>query len=173
MNMSLLAKWKWRILQGEQSLWKRVLVEKYGDHVSSLAPSVGARWPRYTSLWWRNLMNLEDEDGVGAKWLASRVRRKIGNEINISFWKDMWLGEASLYLMFPRLFSLSTQKEAKVGDMVMFQVGVAVWNTIWRRHSFLWEVNLIDNLMALLEGVILGTEEDRWEWLPDDSGLFS
>jgi hypothetical protein len=173
MNMSLLAKWKWRILQEEQPLWKKVLVEKYGDHVSGLVPCVELRWPRYTSLWWRNLMNLEDEQGVGANWFSSRVRRKIGNGINTSFWKDMWLGEAPLYLMFPRLFSLSTQKEAKVGDMVGVHGGVAVWNMIWRRHPFLWEVNLIDNLMALLEGVILGTEEDRWEWLPEESGLFT
>jgi len=170
-NLSLLAKWKWRLLQEEQPLWKRVLVEKYGDHVSGLAPCAGARWPRFTSLWWRNLVNLEV--GFGDFWFTSRVRRKIGNGANTSFWKDRWLGEVPLYTMFPKLFSLSTQKEAKVGDLVLLQGDVRGWNFMWRRHPFLWEVNLIDNLMTLLEGVILGTEEDRWEWIPDESGTFS
>ncbi|KEH24139.1 hypothetical protein MTR_7g104745 [Medicago truncatula] len=35
-NLSLLAKWKWRLLQEDQPLWKRVLEDKYGDQ-SSLA----------------------------------------------------------------------------------------------------------------------------------------
>jgi len=29
-NLSLLAKWRWRLLQNEGGLWKEVLVEKYG-----------------------------------------------------------------------------------------------------------------------------------------------
>lgn len=86
-NLSLLAKWKWRLLQEEQPLWKRVLVDKYGDHVSGLVPSEGARWSRFTSLWWRNLMSLEV--GEGPNWFTMRVRRKIGNGMNTTFWKDM------------------------------------------------------------------------------------
>jgi hypothetical protein len=82
-NTSLLAKWKWRLLQDDQSLWKRLLVEKYGNHVSGLAPSVGVRWPRFTSLWWRNLLNLEV--GEGANWFTNRVMRRIGNGSNTSF----------------------------------------------------------------------------------------
>jgi len=97
-------------------------VEKYGDHVSGLAPSAGVRWPRFTSLWWRNLLNLEL--GEGANWFTSRVKRRIGNGRNTSFWKDRWLlGEVSFNTMFLRLFSLSTQKEAKVGDMMAPQGG--------------------------------------------------
>ena len=171
MNLSLLAKWKWRLLQVEQTLWKTVLVENYGDHVNGLAPCAGARWPRFTSLWWKNLMNLEV--GVGTNWFSSRVRRRVGNGRNTCFWKDKWLGEEPLLTLFSRHYSLSTQKEAKVGDLMVYQGGMRVWNTTWRRHPFVWEVNLIDNLMALLKGVILGPEEDRWEWIPDDTGVFS
>jgi len=40
-NMSLLARWKLCVLQEDQPLWKRVLVEKYGDYVSGLAPKEG------------------------------------------------------------------------------------------------------------------------------------
>lgn len=74
--------------------------------------------------------------------------------------------------MFPRLFSLSNQKDAKVGEMVLVQEGGRVWNLTWRRNPFIWEGNLIANLMALLEDVRFRGEEDRWEWLPDDGGAF-
>jgi len=33
MNMSLLAKWRWRLLDGENTLWKEVVDEKYGPCV--------------------------------------------------------------------------------------------------------------------------------------------
>lgn len=117
-------------------------------------------------------MEVSSQFGVGTNWFSSRVRRRVGNGRNICFWKDKWLGEEPFLTLFPRLYSLSTQKEAKVGDMMVYQGGLRVWNTTWRRHPFLWEVNLIDNLMALLEGVILGPEVDRWEWIPDESGVF-
>ncbi|XP_024628921.1 uncharacterized mitochondrial protein AtMg00310-like [Medicago truncatula] len=91
-NLSLLAKWKWRLLHEDQSLWKRVLVEKYGDHVGGLAPWEGARWPRFSSLWWKNLMALED--GVGENWFSNRVMRRIGDGRNTSFWEDRWIGKS-------------------------------------------------------------------------------
>lgn len=169
-NLSLLAKWKWRLLQEEQPLWKRVLEDKYGDHVRGLVPSEVGRWPRFTSLWWRNLMNLED--GMRELWFSNRVRRKVSNGGTTSFWMDRWIGEAPLYNVFPRLFSLSNQKDAKVGEMVLVQEGGRVWNLTWRRNPFIWEGNLIANLMARLENVRFRGEEDRWEWLPDDGGVF-
>ena len=170
-NLSLLAKWKWRLLQHEQPLWKRVLLEKYGDHVGGLAPSVGTRWPRFTSLWWRDLMSLEE--GVDELWFSNRVVRKIGNGRHTSFWKDRWIGVDPLYKVYPRLFSISTQKEATVRDLVSLQGGACVWELNWRRNPFLWELNLVDILLASLEGVILGSDVDRWVWLPEKDGCFS
>jgi hypothetical protein len=32
-NLSLLTKWRWRILQSERPLWKEMLVSKYGNHI--------------------------------------------------------------------------------------------------------------------------------------------
>jgi len=33
---SLLAKWRWRLIQGEKSLWKEVMKGKYGDRMRGL-----------------------------------------------------------------------------------------------------------------------------------------
>jgi hypothetical protein len=46
-------------------------------------------------------------------------------------------------------------------------------NLTWRRQPFLWELNLLNNLLALMEGVALGDEEDKWVWIPEEDGLFS
>jgi hypothetical protein len=51
--------------------------------------------------------------------------------------------------------------------------GLVTWNFGWRREPFLWEQNLIANLLALLEGFALGVENDKWWWTPDDGGTFS
>lgn len=40
-----------------------MLVEKYGDNISSFTPLEGVRWPRFTSGWWKDLMTLEGSVG--------------------------------------------------------------------------------------------------------------
>lgn len=37
-NLSLLPKWKWRLLQDGIPLWKVVLIEKYGENIFGLTP---------------------------------------------------------------------------------------------------------------------------------------
>lgn len=81
--------------------------------------------------------------------------------------------EKPLYKIYLRLFALSSQKEAKVADVGLLLGGMNDWNLTWRRQPFLWESNLINNLLAFLEGVTLGNEVDKWAWLPDDGGIFS
>lgn len=71
---------------------------------------------------------------------------------------------------FPRLFVISSQKEAKVRDVSVMQEGVRRWNLVWRRHPFLWETNLVSTLVASIEGITLGNDEDDWAWTPEEGG---
>ena len=170
-NLSLLAKWKWRIFQADLPLWKLVLRDKYGDSFSSFPPNEGFRWSRFASGWWKKLMKLED--GVSANWLTNRVVRKVSNGREMSFWKDRWMGDQPLAITFPRLFSISLHKEAKVRDVWNLHNGVVSWNLIWRKQPFIWENNLVANCLTSLNGILLGEEEDRWWWLPEENGVFS
>ena len=88
-HLSLMAKWKWRFLQNNQSLWKIVLKEKYGENVSGLNPVDGARWPRFASGCWKELMTLEG--GAWANWFSNNVVRKVSNGRGTSFWKEKWI----------------------------------------------------------------------------------
>ena len=84
MNVSLLAKWRWRLLDGEKALWKEVLEEKYGPCIGGLLEGSDSPWPRHSSLSWKELVKIGDFGVRG--WFNSQVSRKVGNGLNTSFW---------------------------------------------------------------------------------------
>lgn len=63
-NLSLLAKWKWRLLQGENALWREVLVESYGHKVGEILEGGVSRWPSNASRWWKDLVSLAKGEKV-------------------------------------------------------------------------------------------------------------
>lgn len=148
-----------------------MLREEYGDSISGFSPEIGSRWPRFASGWWKELMNLEI--GVGEDWFSSRVVRKVSNGRGTSFWRERWIGDQALAYVFPRLYSISSHKEATIEELWSSVDGVVSWNIGWRRQPFLWENNLIDNLLILIEGFVLGEGEDCWRWSPEEGGFFS
>jgi len=92
------------------------------------------------------------EDGF--KW-------KVGDEKDISFWEDSWLGSDVLKRVFLRLFSLCSAKDAKVAELGSWSDGVWIWHLAWRRPFFDWEKPLVDQLcQALLEARLASGEAD-------------
>jgi hypothetical protein len=88
-NLSLMAKWKWRLIQDDLPLWKVVLREKYGVFIIGALPPEGSRWPRFSSIWWKDLSKVEG--GVGGNWFTDRVVRRVSNGRGTSFWKEKWM----------------------------------------------------------------------------------
>jgi len=72
-------------------------------------------WPWFVSRRWNDIVVIDKL--VGMNWFNNLVVRKVGNRGNTSFWNDVWTGNAPLNTSFPRLFSISTQKEAKLRDL--------------------------------------------------------
>jgi len=156
-NLSLMAKWRWRLIHGESMLWKEVLCDKYGSHVLNVLEDGSIIWAGYDSKWWKDVMGLEWSSG--SNWFNSEVIRKVGNRNKTSFWNHVWLGEGSLRSKYPHLYDISNQKESCIGQMRGVRGG---WEWHWRRNFFVWEENLFANLVSDLEGVLLAQEEDRW-----------
>jgi len=74
-NISLLAKWRWRLLVGSNTLWKEVLIAKYGDNISRMLEGDSYLWPRFSSSWWKDIVNLH---GFGGNpWFNSEVIRRV------------------------------------------------------------------------------------------------
>jgi hypothetical protein len=89
----------------------------------------------------------------------------LGNGENTSFWADRWTEEVPLRDLFPRLFSISMEKEASVASLKNIK-GEVSWNLVWRRRLFEWEKILLQEMLALLNSISLSGVDDRWGWRP-------
>lgn len=167
-NWSLLAKWKWRLIQDGHALWKDVLVEKYGNSCVGLVVSDEYMWPANVSRWWGDLVRLDVSN-----WFNSKLTREVRNGVNTSFWDVAWRGEISFWEKYPRLFSLSTQKEAMVGDVGAINSMDTNWTFLWRRPLFVWENELLSELLEDLESFRGSIEDGIWWWRLEGNGVFS
>jgi hypothetical protein len=149
-----------------------VLVAKYGSHILHQIDWSNLDIPSSASNWWKNIISL-DKEVAGKNWIVDSVRRRVGNGVTTSFWSSNWIGNDPLRVTFPRLYSLSNQKEGKVADFLVDQGGSKVWTFVWRRNLFQWEYELVSNLLNLLEPVVLSTVEDCWCWVPEPEKGFS
>jgi hypothetical protein len=171
-NLSLLTKWRWRLLQPGMALWKRVLVARYGSHILSQVDWSGYRLPSSSSSWWKDICGLEKSVEPNS-WFSDSVVRVVGDGRSTSFWQAKWVGDAPLAKVFPRLFSLSIHKEGMVNSFCELIGDSWSWNFSWRRDLFQWEVDLVARLRNSLEMVRLSSEEDRWKWVAEVDGSFS
>jgi hypothetical protein len=57
-NLSLLAKWRWRLLDNTQAVWKDVLISKYGELAVGKVELAEECKPCYASLWWRDICSI-------------------------------------------------------------------------------------------------------------------
>ncbi|PNY12727.1 ribonuclease H [Trifolium pratense] len=171
MNISLLAKWKWRLLSEDESIWKNVLRDKYGSG------EVGTVWMSRTlpsakvSPWWNDLMSIGMV--VGVDHIHGMFFKKIGNGGTTSFWHDSWLGPQPLKEVFPRFFLISVHKESSVLEVGRWVSGCWEWEVRWRRNLFVWEEELQNALLEVLTPIQLSNVEDEWRCHYVNGGMFS
>jgi hypothetical protein len=164
MNLSLLLKWRWQIL----NVWKEVLVAKYGTFILNNVSWPRGLFPYYSSLWWKDIGDIE-LCVENRNWLEEVFVRKIGNGISTRFWKDCWIGDSPFCFKFPRLFSLSVQKEAFVSEVLE---GRCRWSLLWRRELYLWEDEWATHLLGPLENMVLTHDVDEVEEIVTRKGGF-
>jgi hypothetical protein len=171
-NISLLTKWRWRLLHEDHGVWKEVLKSKYGSGVVGSTVLGEENKPWFASLWWKDICSIGSN--LSQNWFSQRVVKKLGNGANTRFWRDLWVGEIPLQCKFPRLFSISTQKEMMVADMKSQNTDMEGWNLVWRRRLFEWEKIQLHDLMEDINGVFLSTDmEDKWGWKPEKGAEFT
>ena len=90
-----------------------------------------------------------------------------------SFWEVAWRVEQPFRIKCPRLFSLSNQKEATVGEIGGGEAPERELMLTWRRPLFVWENELLVELMEDLHGFRGGQEEDVWWWKLEENGRFT
>ncbi|MCI07871.1 ribonuclease H protein, partial [Trifolium medium] len=169
-NLSLLAKWRWRLLVEDKSQWKLALEAIYGDIGR---PSLSFGRSKKTSIWWRDLVGLGVLRGVDGDWLEDSFVQKIGDGGDANFWHGNWCVLGPLVKAFPRLFSISLQSEACIKEMGVWMSGVWIWQLKWRRPFFIWEEELYRDFLRLLEEVHITLEKPSWSYRHDDGGIYS
>jgi hypothetical protein len=171
-NLSLLAKWKWRLLQNERFLWKEVLVARYGNCILYKSDLEHEIFPVNSSRWWNDICAI-DLAVESKKWFSDAVVRKLGNGDCTHFWLERWVGDRPLREQFPRLFSLSSQKEALVREIWCTDGDMGRWNLTWRRECFQWELELVIQLHQILATVVLNEDADSWVWTASEEDSFT
>ncbi|KAF5200233.1 hypothetical protein FRX31_010180, partial [Thalictrum thalictroides] len=115
---------------------------------------------------WKGIMNLFSV-------FISCLRCNLGKGKCIRFWFDEWVGDKSLCLLFPTIFSVSNNKQGTVHSMKQQGTSAADWDFSLRRPLYDWEQSQLTDMLVLLANVSFGTTDDSWRWKDNRSGVFS
>lgn len=92
---------------------RRIMVTCVVGKIHGISDNTSHQWE---SLWWRDLKKVRG--GLNdSKWFENAFSWKVGNGDKCRFWKDSWLEEQSLQQKFPRLFSVSVQKDSLICEV--------------------------------------------------------
>ena len=68
----------------------------------------------------------------------------------INFWKDVWCGGEALCAMFPSLYNLALNKEARVADIWESGNGAGCWSPTFLRSLNDWEIEEMARFLQIL-----------------------
>lgn len=124
MNVTLLAKWLWRLKCEYNSLWSSCITCFH--NISSIYGKPLAKC-RLQRIWFSiSKFEVELED-----WYISfnnLLERKIGAGDNTYFWKDHWIDNKALNDVFPKLYLIKTQKNCKIVERIHIHGAIGQWH---------------------------------------------
>ncbi|KAF5183441.1 hypothetical protein FRX31_026972 [Thalictrum thalictroides] len=102
-----------------------------------------------------------------------RITIEVGKGNRTLFWKDVWCSVEPLSSMFPNIFRRARSKNGLVMDHIVWVNNTQQWDIRGRRNWYEWELDEVNSLTALLNAVVVNTDEDRWRWKGGHGGNFS
>ncbi|KAE8770246.1 hypothetical protein D1007_58052 [Hordeum vulgare] len=145
MNVALMLRWVWRIVQGDGGLWLQLIEAKYLRGRPLLACSL-----ENGSQLWKSIQSIKHEIRLG-------LRVSVGNGFGTQFWLDPWLEGEPLRFRFPRLFAICSDPAVLVYASVL-EDG---WHVDFRRPLGSAEVQDWELLLAVVPLPVSALLRDR------------
>ncbi|KAM0003966.1 putative reverse transcriptase zinc-binding domain-containing protein [Helianthus debilis subsp. tardiflorus] len=169
-NLAMLVKWWWRFKMDTNSLWRKVIWSVHNNSRNwqfiPVKITLAGPWKHITSI-------SKDFRNIGID-LVKCFKGAPGQGRDILFWKEWWLGDGPLCILFPNLFCIEGSKNAAVADRVSIANGVISVNFSWTRQPCgQQEMKELADLCAALQASSIGHDGDRWMWVDEPTGIFS
>jgi hypothetical protein len=168
-NSSLLCKWKWRCFIDKEAPWRELLEYRYGAFANNFL--CGTVRLKKSSIWWRDLWSLGGENDSG--WFGDNISSVLGNSKELSFWKEKWIGTATLKNLYPDLYLKSSLQNGFVSMMGSLVHNNWVWRFDWNAALSDSEAALEQELLNLLHLFQPNPDaEDIHRWILSSAGIF-
>jgi hypothetical protein len=155
-NICLLSKWIFKLESESQDLSCQILRKKYmGNSGFFQSESKGSQF-------WKSLHKIKH-------WFRMATLYLIGDGRKTMFWRDVWIVDCPLKIMFPALFECCEQTESTVWEVLRFG-----WINLSFPRSFgPQEVEQWDRLGVMLVNVGLREDRDIVCWKLEKNNKFS
>ncbi|XP_058777072.1 uncharacterized protein LOC131651423 [Vicia villosa] len=160
LNIALLNKWKWRIINEKEVVWRDIISHRYANLVLKIFVGDKSVLSKKDSIWWRDL--ILSDDSVNSNFcFAGGVVSKVANRRGTSFWFSNWMCQQSLKDAFPEVIPLALINYCSVEDAGNWQDDEWHWNLdgIVESHNPVVQ-NFRGEIPALLNDVILIREDE-------------
>ena len=148
MNIALLAKWLWRIANGEGGLWLRIIQQKYlrGQPLAFCQRSDGSQF-------WQSVTQLLPLLRIGTS-IA------VGSGTATMFWFDRWAGDMPLAARFADLFSIAVDPRISVAVALIDLGHLAFWRPFGPTETDVWR-DLLDCIALHEPDLEIGEDRTR------------
>ena len=119
-NLILLFKWWWRFSESDNSLWKRIL--KSVHEIKGLKASTDT-FHTVKDDTWAHLLSNDAKTSRIRSVIEEGMLVRVGNGNSVRFWHDRWSEVGMLKRAFPRLYTISLQKNLLISQMGEWQEG--------------------------------------------------
>ncbi|XP_071728717.1 uncharacterized protein [Rutidosis leptorrhynchoides] len=174
-NLALLGKWWWRFRTETDAYWVKIIKSIYGRD-GGLGYTSGSRVGNggfgYSP--WKDVIKIgKDMDKCDISFNNSLVRF-IGENRDILFRDDTWVGEQCSKSKFPRLYKLDENQNAQVIDRVVWSRSGAIFDWQWCREPRGRNIDDLQELIRLINGVPRADSgRDEWKWVLSGDGKYN
>jgi hypothetical protein len=123
---------------------------------------VQVEWINGDSHFWSCLMRVKQDFIRFGSFLV-----KDGSQVR--FWEDKWLDGAPLKDQYPSLYNIARPKFSTIAKVLSSSPP----SISWTRQLFGSNLNAWNDLLARMEGIVLGQDPDAFYWNLTPSGKFS